>query len=65
MEKRSGQNCKESSKAKSQKSAAEFAKENYHNGLKEAILKTGFELKKYFPFEGENINELPNDLSFS
>ncbi|MNK25309.1 hypothetical protein D3C87_436310 [compost metagenome] len=44
---------------------AEFAKENYHNGLKEAILKTGFELKKYFPFEGENINELPNDLSFS
>ncbi len=27
MEKRSAQNCKESSKAKSQKSAAEFAKE--------------------------------------
>lgn len=44
---------------------AEFARENYYQGLKDAILKTGYELKKYFPFEGENINELPNDISFS
>ena len=44
---------------------AEFAKGNYYKGLKEAILKTGLELKKYFPISGENINELSNDISFS
>jgi uncharacterized membrane protein len=44
---------------------AEFVKENYYQGLKDAILKTGFELKKYFPVSGENINELSNDISFS
>ena len=44
---------------------SEFAKENYYKGLKDAILKTGLELKKYFPISGENINELPNDISFS
>ena len=44
---------------------AEFAKGNYYKGLKEAILKTGLELKKYFPVNGENVNELSNDISFS
>ena len=44
---------------------AEFAKKNYYKGLKDAILKTGHELKKYFPVNGENINELSNDISFS
>ena len=44
---------------------AEFAKENYCIGLENAILKTGQELKKYFPISGENINELSNDISFS
>lgn len=44
---------------------SQFAKENYYEGLKEAILKTGLELKKYFPVDGENINELSNDISFS
>jgi len=44
---------------------AEFAQKNYYKGLKDAILKTGLELKKYFPISGENINELPNDISFS
>lgn len=42
-----------------------FAKEKYYQGLKDAILKTGLELKKYFPVDGENINELSNDISFS
>jgi uncharacterized membrane protein len=42
-----------------------ICKENYYEGLKEAILKTGLELKKYFPVDGENINELSNDISFS
>ena len=44
---------------------ANFSKRNYYQGLKEAILKTGLELKKYFPISGENINELSNDISFS
>lgn len=44
---------------------AEFARENYCQALKDAILKTGNELKKYFPIDGENINEISNDISFS
>ena len=43
----------------------EFSKENYCGGLKSAILKTGIELKKYFPLEGENENELSNEITFS
>lgn len=44
---------------------AEFAKGNYHDGLRSAILKTGFELKKHFPVSGENHNELSNEITFS
>lgn len=47
------------------KTTAEFSKGNYYDGLKNAILETGMELKKYFPVEGENINELPNEITFS
>lgn len=43
----------------------EFAQKNYCLGLKNAILKTGKELKKYFPINGENLNELPNEITFS
>ncbi|MRM97122.1 hypothetical protein D1Z97_07775 [Riemerella anatipestifer] len=42
-----------------------FAQGLYYSGLKEAILKTGKELKKYFPIEGQNHNELPNEITFS
>ena len=44
---------------------AEFAKGRYYEGLKYGILETGFELKKYFPVNGENPNELPNEITFS
>jgi len=44
---------------------AEFAKGNYHQALKSAILETGLELKKYFPVEGENPNQLSNEITFS
>ncbi len=44
---------------------AAFAKGNYYDGLKNAILKTGLELKKYFPISGTNQNELPNEITFS
>lgn len=43
----------------------EFAKGNYYQALKSAILETGIELKKYFPVEGENPNQLPNEITFS
>ncbi|SEG48325.1 FcoT-like thioesterase domain-containing protein [Halpernia humi] len=43
----------------------EFAKKNYCDGLKNAILKTGLELKKHFPLKGENPNELPDEITFS
>lgn len=44
---------------------SEFAKGHYHKALKNAILKTGFELKKFFPITGENPNQLPNEITFS
>ena len=47
------------------KITAEFAKGNYHDSLKNAVLETGLELKKYFPISGENPNELPNEITFS
>lgn len=46
------------------KMTAEFAKKNYYTSLRNAILETGFELKKYFPINGDNPNELPNEISF-
>ena len=47
------------------KITTEFAKGNFHDGLKNAVLETGLELKKYFPITGENPNELPNEITFS
>lgn len=44
---------------------AEFAKGNYYQALKSAILETGLELKKHFPVEGENPNQLSNEITFS
>lgn len=48
-----------------QEMVQDFAQEQYLQGLRNAILKTGVELRKYFPLEGENPNELPNEISFS
>lgn len=44
---------------------AEFAKGNYYKALKSAILETGIELKRHFPVEGENPNQLSNEITFS
>ena len=44
---------------------ADFAKGDYLQGLKNRILATGIELKKYFPVSEENPNELPDDVTFS
>lgn len=43
----------------------EFKNGNFHDGLKNALLETGLELKKYFPVSGENPNELSNEITFS
>lgn len=42
-----------------------FSKSKYFEGLKNAILETGVELKKYFPIVGENPNELSDEITFS
>lgn len=44
---------------------SKFAQGNYFQGLSDAILETGIELKKYFPIEGENPNELKDEITFS
>ena len=43
----------------------QFVQGKYFFGLKEAIFKTGKELKKYFPVKEENPNELPDEITFS
>ena len=40
-----------------------FKKGAFAEGLKEGILKAGKELKQFFPFEADDINELPNTIS--
>ncbi len=43
-----------------------FAQGHYFEGVKNAILETGTELKKHFPInESGNPNELPNEITFS
>lgn len=44
---------------------SQFSKGNFHDGLKNAVLETGLELKKYFPIKGVNPNELSNEITFS
>lgn len=43
----------------------EFSAGRFFEGLRDAILKTGYELKHHFPIEGENPNELSNEITFS
>ena len=43
----------------------DFSAGRFHDGLKNAVLQTGQELKKYFPIVGENPNELSNEITFS
>lgn len=40
-----------------------FKNSNFKQGLIEGILRAGERLKKYFPYESDDINELPNDIS--
>ncbi|NJX16797.1 TPM domain-containing protein [Tamlana crocina] len=40
-----------------------FKKGHFKQGLIDGILKSGEQLKKYFPYQDSDINELPNDIS--
>ena len=42
----------------------EFKKDNFTDGLINAILKTGEQLKNYFPHQKNDVNELSDDISF-
>lgn len=42
-----------------------FANGKFFEALRDAILKTGLELKKHFPVTGENTNEISNEITFS
>jgi uncharacterized membrane protein len=41
-----------------------FRKEDFSGGLVQGILKSGDQLKVHFPYQTDDINELPDDISF-
>lgn len=41
-----------------------FAAGNYVDGLVQAIRESGVSLKKYFPYQSDDINEQPDEVSF-
>ena len=41
-----------------------FAQGNYVEGLVVAIKETGASLKKYFPYQSDDVNEQPDEISF-
>jgi len=41
-----------------------FRDGKFTEGLSEAITRTGEQLKKFFPYQVDDINELPDDISF-
>lgn len=43
---------------------SDFKAGNYGKGLSEGIIMAGQQLKKHFPIQKDDINELPNDISF-
>ncbi|CAH0996613.1 hypothetical protein EMA8858_02745 [Emticicia aquatica] len=40
-----------------------FAQGNYSEGLQMGIKEAGFQLKKYFPYQKDDINEISDDIS--
>ena len=43
----------------------QFSQGRYADGLKEGILETGKKLKEYFPYNLDDKDELPNEISLS
>jgi len=44
--------------------AEEFKKDDFAGGISYAITQAGENLKKYFPYQLDDVNELPDDISF-
>ncbi|MBK5202540.1 MAG: TPM domain-containing protein [Prolixibacteraceae bacterium] len=47
-----------------EKMASEFKEGKFAEGLEDGILMAGEQLKKYFPYQKDDVNELPDDISF-
>jgi uncharacterized membrane protein len=43
---------------------AEFKQERFAEGLEKGILMAGEKLKEFFPYQSDDVNELPDDISF-
>lgn len=43
---------------------AAFATERYADGLEEAVVLIGQKLRAYFPYQSDDVNELPDEISF-
>ncbi len=43
----------------------EFKQGKFTEGLCDGILKAGDQLKSHFPYQSDDVNELPDDISFS
>lgn len=41
-----------------------FMADDYETGLREAVLKIGEKLRKFFPYQDDDINELSDDISY-
>ena len=44
--------------------ATAFSQGNYVQGISQAVRESGLSLKKYFPYQSDDINEQPDEISF-
>jgi uncharacterized membrane protein len=47
-----------------EKLRAHFKKNEFSEGLSQGIEEAGRQLRKFFPYQSDDINELPDDISF-
>ena len=47
-----------------EKMARSFSQGQYVQGISEAIREAGLSLKKYFPYQSDDVNEQPDEISF-
>lgn len=45
--------------------AEAFRNNNFTEGIVDGIIRVGEKLKKYFPYKNDDVNELPDDISFN
>lgn len=44
--------------------AAEFKEGHFAEGLEQGILRCGEKLKTYFPYQSDDVNEIPDEISY-